>query len=80
MVSAKFLLALLPLALTATALPGSKSSLVQRQCFPPTGCTLVGDCEYCCASNPGGVCHPAHEGAPCPNPSHTKYHCDDSSR
>jgi hypothetical protein len=78
MVSVKSLLALLPLALMATALPGpSPDSLAARDCYPPTGCTLVGDCDYCCESDPAGACHPDHETTQlCPVPEHTRYHCD----
>jgi hypothetical protein len=78
MVSIKFLIALVPLALTATALPGSSpASLEARACYPPSGCTLVGECDYCCASAPGGACHADHEAAPCPVAGQTRYHCDD---
>jgi hypothetical protein len=83
MVSTKILLALLPgLALTAAAaaLPGSPpstGSLTVRACYPPTGCTLDGDCEYCCAEDPRGQCHPEHDGEFCPTAGQSRYHCDD---
>ncbi|KAG7115595.1 hypothetical protein HYQ46_011234 [Verticillium longisporum] len=50
MVSVKVLLALLPLALQATALPSplEENHLERRVCVPPTNCSPIGNCEFCC--------------------------------
>ncbi|CRK12259.1 hypothetical protein BN1708_010403 [Verticillium longisporum] len=50
MVSVKVLLALLPLALQATALPSplEENHLERRVCVPPTNCSRIGNCEFCC--------------------------------
>ncbi|EEY15040.1 predicted protein [Verticillium alfalfae VaMs.102] len=50
MVSVKVLLALLPLALQATALPSplEENHLERRVCVPPSNCSPIGNCEFCC--------------------------------
>jgi hypothetical protein len=77
MVSLKFLLATLPFALQALALPGSVATLEDRMvCNPPTNCRTLGNCEYCCAATPNSPdCHGAHGSTRC-GTGELAYHCD----
>ncbi|KAF3350861.1 hypothetical protein HYQ45_014684 [Verticillium longisporum] len=79
MVSVKVLLALLPLALRATALPSplEENHLERRVCVPPTNCSPIGNCEFCCRTgvtpNSSG-CH-SHGETECGD-GLVQYHCD----
>ncbi|KAM0321791.1 hypothetical protein ACHAQA_009887 [Verticillium albo-atrum] len=76
MVSFKIVLALLPLALQATALPSTLTD--RRVCVPPTNCSPIGNCEFCCATGvapDSDSCH-SHGETEC-GAGLVQFHCDD---
>jgi hypothetical protein len=82
MVSFKIILATLPFALQALALPAGSSTPLELDsrlvCLAPTNCSPIGNCEYCCASGTtpnSSTCH-SHGGGSCAA-GQTQYHCDD---
>jgi hypothetical protein len=80
---AKYLLAILPLAVAAPSTPTQmlpNALLDKRVCVPPSNCGApVGNCQYCCGANTpnNNICH--GHGETCPD-GRTLYHCDNASK
>ena len=79
MVSLKLVVSLLSLTLQVSALPSNMSPKLEKKlvCLPPSNCSPIGNCAYCCDSGvtpDSSTCH-THGDSGCGS-GQTNYHCD----